>query len=177
MDTRELMAKRPGEMLEQLISSHGGALVRFLSRKLGSVDDAQEIAQDAFLRLHRLDNTDNIDNARAFLFQVASNMAIDQLRRRRLHARYVADESGRLNDETDPQTTATPEELVTAREQVSLVYQAIDLMPFRPRQALMLHRMKGLSYAEIAREMGVSVSSVEKYILEALKHCRNTMVP
>ncbi|MBK6286040.1 MAG: RNA polymerase sigma factor [Gammaproteobacteria bacterium] len=171
------MAKRPGEVLEQLITRHGSALVRFLSRKLGSVDDAEEIAQDAFLRLHRLENTDNIDNARAFLFQVASNMAIDQLRRRRLHARYVADESGRLNDETEPQTAATPEALVTAREQVRLVFQAIEQMPLRPRQALMLHRVKGLSYAEIAREMGVSVSSVEKYILEALKHCRSTMVP
>jgi RNA polymerase sigma-70 factor (ECF subfamily) len=171
------MAKRPGELLEQLITSHRNALVRFLSRKLGSVDDAQEIAQDAFMRIHGLENADNIDNARAFLFQVASNMAIDQLRRRSLHARYVEDEGERLRDDSEPQSPASPEELVDAREQVRLVYQAIDRMPFRPRQALMLHRVKGLSYNEIAREMGVSVSSVEKYILEALKHCRNTMVP
>jgi len=81
------MTKRAGEVLETLISSQGNALVRFLSRKLGSIDDAQEIAQDAFMRLYRLEHADDLDNARAYLFQVASNMAIDQLRRRKLHAR------------------------------------------------------------------------------------------
>ena len=40
----------------------------------------------------------------------------------------------------------------------------------------MLHRVRGLSYSDIAREMGVSVSSVEKYILEALRHCREHLV-
>lgn len=171
------MAKPPGELLEQLISSQRNALVRFLSRKLGSVEDAQEIAQEAFMRIHRLENPGELDNARAFLFQVASNMAIDQLRRRSLHHRYVEEEGGRLQDESVQQGPATPEELVTAREQVRLVFTAIEQMPSKPRQALMLHRVKGLSYGEIAREMGVSVSSVEKYILEALKHCRSTLVP
>jgi RNA polymerase sigma factor (sigma-70 family) len=170
------MAKRPGEMLEELIASHRSSLVRFLSRKLGSVDDAQEIAQDAFMRLHRLENADDIDNARAFLFQVASNMAIDQLRRRNLHERYVEHEGERLQDETLQFDPGTPEELLAAREQLRLVYQAIEALPARCRDALMLHRVRGLSYSEIAREMGVSVSSVEKYILEALKRCRDQLI-
>ena len=171
------MAKRPGELLETLISSQRSALVRFLSRKLGSVDDAQEIAQDAFMRLHRLEHADDLDNARAYLFQVASNMAIDQLRRRKLHARYLEEEGARLQDDTGHLDHGTPEELVAARQQLGLVYRAIESLPLRCRQALMLHRVRGLSYAEIAREMGVSVSSVEKYILEALKHCREHLIP
>ncbi len=170
------MTKRAGEVLETLISSQGNALVRFLSRKLGSIDDAQEIAQDAFMRLHRLEHADDLDNARAYLFQVASNMAIDQLRRRKLHARYLEDEALRLGDESEHQDPGTPEELVAARQQLGLVYRAIEELPVRCRQALMLHRVRGLSYSDIAREMGVSVSSVEKYILEALRHCREHLV-
>ena len=170
------MAKPPGELLETLVTSQRSALVRFLSRKLGSVDDAHEIAQDAFMRLHRLEHADDLDNARAYLFQVASNMATDQLRRRKLHARYLADEGARLQDETEHQDPGTPEDLVAARQQLGLVYRAIESLPLRCRQALMLHRVRGLSYAEIAREMGVSVSSVEKYILEALKLCREHLI-
>jgi len=177
IDTRDIMAKRPGELLDTLISSQRSALVRFLSRKLGSVDDAQEIAQDAFMRLHRLEHADDLDNARAYLFQVASNMAIDQLRRRKLHARYLEEEGARLQDDTAQQDPGTPEELVAARQQLGLIYRAIEDLPLRCRQALMLHRVRGLSYAEIARDMGVSVSSVEKYILEALKHCREHLIP
>ena len=171
------MAKPSGELLETLVTSQRNALVRFLSRKLGSIDDAHEIAQDAFMRLHRLEHADDLDNARAYLFQVASNMAIDQLRRRRLHARYLEDEGARLHDDTGHQDHGTPEALVAARQQLGLVYRANESLPLRCRQALMLHRVRGLSYAEIAREMGVSVSSVEKYILEALKHCREHLIP
>jgi RNA polymerase sigma factor (sigma-70 family) len=126
IDTRDIMAKRPGELLDTLISSQRSALVRFLSRKLGSVDDAQEIAQDAFMRLHRLEHADDLDNARAYLFQVASNMAIDQLRRRKLHARYLEEEGARLQDDTAQQDPGTPEELVAARQQLGLIYRAIE---------------------------------------------------
>ncbi len=120
------MVRQPGELLETLISSQRNALVRFLSRKLGSIDDAQEIAQDAFLRLHRLEHADDLDNARAYLFQVASNMAIDQLRRRKLHARYLEDEGARQHEETGQQDPGTPEELVAARQQLGLIYRAIE---------------------------------------------------
>lgn len=169
------MPRRAASALEQLIARHRQALVRFLTRRLGSVEDAQEIAQDAFVRILRLQNADEIDNARAFLYQVASNLAVDQLRRRSLHARFVAEEDASARDGGEPAGVATPEDLVAAREQLSRMYEAIDRMPLRPRQALMLHRLKGLSYAEIAREMQVSVSSVEKYILEALKFLRHML--
>ena len=51
----------------------------------------------------------------------------------------------------------------------------MDALPERCRQAFLLHRVSGLSYNDIARELGVSVSSVEKYILQALKHCRREL--
>ena len=52
------------------------------------------------------------------------------------------------------------------------IYAAIDELPLKCRQAFLLHRNSGLSYSDIALELDVSVSSVEKYILQALKHCR-----
>lgn len=169
------MPTRPGGAFEQLFVRHRRALIRFLSRKLGSVDDAQEIAQDAFLRLLRLENPDEIDNTRAFLFQVAANMAVDRLRRRGVQARVLEEGGDQAGEALEMQGPFTPEQEVAAREHLRLLFQSIEAMPTRCRQALLLHRLRGLSYAEIAREMGVSVSSVEKYILEALKHLRNAL--
>lgn len=167
------MNRRQIALLDKLVSSQRPALVRFLSRKLGSVDDAQEVAQDAFLRLHRLENPEQLDDARAFLFQVASNMAVDQLRRRRLHARYLEEEGNRMREASGHSDPRTPEALLAARQQLARVFRAIENMPLRWRQALMLARVHGRSHGEIARELGVSVSSVEKYVLEASKRCRD----
>ena len=71
----------------------------------------------------------------------------------------------------------SPEEVVAAREQLASMYQAIEAMPENWRQAFLLHRIRGLSYTEIANAMDVSVSSIEKYIVEALKYVRNNLDP
>ena len=62
-----------------------------------------------------------------------------------------------------------------AKETLSFIYQALSDLPQNQRQAFILNRAKGMTYSEIAAQMGVSVSSVEKYILEALKHLRGAL--
>ena len=163
------------QFLQELVSEHAGALERFLVRKLDNPADAAEVAQETFLRIYRLKNPQELDNARAFLFQVASNLAVDQLRRRSLHYRFLKAEE-RQGDETaeleSGSGNASPEQILAAREKLARIYAAIDELPLKCRQAFLLHRSRGLSYAEIAQEMNISVSSVEKYILQALKACR-----
>lgn len=171
------MSRQKKEFIDGLISSHRSSLERFLTRKLNNPDDAADVAQDAFLRLYRLDHPEQLDNARAFLFQVASNMAIDQLRRQTLHNRYLRSEQGTVDSESGAVgTEVSPEHIISAQETLAHIYQAVDSMPLKCRQAFLLHRTRGLSYSDIAQEMGVSVSSVEKYILQALKHCRAELV-
>ena len=62
-----------------------------------------------------------------------------------------------------------------AKQTLTFIYQSLEGLPQNPRQAFILNRAKGLTYPEIAKQMGVSVSSVEKYILEALKHLRSAL--
>ena len=69
----------------------------------------------------------------------------------------------------------SPEQIVSSREKLARIMRVVDALPEKCRQAFLLHRHSGLSYTQIAAEMGVSVSSVEKYILEALKHCRQKL--
>ncbi|MEZ5554165.1 RNA polymerase sigma factor [Haliea sp.] len=161
-----------------MVNDHGGALERYLARKLDSPEDAAEVAQEAFLRLHRLESPETLDNARAFLFQVATNLAVDQLRRRKLHLQFMHGERQQSEDGEAPDingSAASPEHILGAREKLGLIMAAVEELPVNVRQAFLLHRRNGLSYGEIADAMQVSVSSVEKYILQALQHCRKRL--
>ena len=172
------MDTKKDQFLAELVGQHGTALEKYLARKLNSPEDAAEVAQESFLRLHRMQSPQNLDNARAFLFQVASNLAIDQLRRRTLYFRFLNTEKS-LFEGGEPVDSnaigASPEQILAAREKLSLIYGAVDELPFKVKQAFLLHRHRGMSYQDIATDMEVSVSSVEKYILEALKHCRKKL--
>ena len=169
------MPSNKDNFLADLVALHGVPLEKFLARKLSSPEDAAEVAQDAFLRIHRMAKPENLDNARAFLFQVANNLAIDQLRRRTLHFKFLNAEKSLSNDGEPIDINAigaSPEQILSAQEKLAAIYQAVDELPFKVKQAFLLHRKTGLSYSDIAQQMDVSVSSVEKYILQALKHCR-----
>lgn len=172
-------AKSKDRFLAELISEQGPGLQRYLARKLDSPEDAAEIAQETFLRLHRMQSLETLDNARAYLFQTASNLATDQLRRRGLYHRYLNRErDSLLHDEHAGgarNETLSPEHVLAARQKLQAIMRAIEELPLPVRQAFLLHRRSGLSYDAIASEMGVSVSSVEKYILQALRHCRRCL--
>ncbi|NIB42718.1 sigma-70 family RNA polymerase sigma factor [Pseudomaricurvus alkylphenolicus] len=170
------MANNKHNRLESLFANHAKALVRFLKRKVNSEQDAEDIAQNAFIRIQRLAEEGELENPKAYLYQTASNLAIDMLRREKLHQNYLQQTFSRdqLADEEYSSLTdyCTPERLLSARRDLDNLQQAMNELPLKCRQAFLLHRVKGLSYSEIAKEMSVSVSSVEKYILQALKHSR-----
>ena len=166
------------KFIAELVSKHGGPLEKYLARKLDNREDAAELAQEAYMRLHRLEQPENLDNARAFLFQVATNLAVDQLRRRQLHFRFLKVEKGQAVEGEPVDLNAagvSPEQILGARQKLQAIEKVLDKMPFKVKQAFLLHRQSGLSYSAIAEQMQVSVSSVEKYILQALKHCRQRL--
>ncbi len=172
------VADQKEKFLEDLVSEHRQPLEKYLASKLDSAEDAAEVAQEAYLRMHRMEAPQKLDNARAFLFQVATNLAVDQLRRRTLHFRFLKQESRQApeGEAVDINAvTAPPEQILDAKEKLKAMYQAVDELPFKVKQAFLLHRSSGMSYAEIAEALEVSVSSVEKYLLQALKHCRKRL--
>ncbi|MCA0899334.1 RNA polymerase sigma factor [Microbulbifer agarilyticus] len=169
------MSKARKTLLESLFADHGQALVRFVTRIVRSTEDAEDIAQNAYLRLQKLSDEKDLDNPRAYLFQIANNLAVDQLRRGKLHIDYVSQQlppEGSTPTDDEYGFDQSPERVLAARQQLQAIHQAMDSLPLKCRQAFLLHRNRGLSYSDIAQEMNISVSSVEKYILQALKVCR-----
>lgn len=151
-------------------------LVRYLARKVPNDEDANDLAQEAFLRMHKFQQSKDLENARAFLYRTANNLVIDQQRRARVHDRYMSAEMlPEHSDEDEDKFAPSAERTVSAKEELDRIYEIVDHMPVKVRRAFLLHRGKDMSYAEIASEMNVSTSMVEKYIIQALRLIRENV--
>ncbi|MEM1230434.1 MAG: sigma-70 family RNA polymerase sigma factor [Pseudomonadota bacterium] len=157
--------------MRELYEAQSTPLVKYLTARFRNPEEAQEIAQEAWLRFYRLPEPETLQNAKAFLFQTASNLAIDRARRASVEQRYLEQEASDLGRDESP----TIEQAMQGREELALIEKALHQLPLKCRQAFVMHRVSGLSYPRIAEGLGVSTSMVEKYIIQALKHFRNTL--
>jgi RNA polymerase sigma-70 factor (ECF subfamily) len=141
------------ERLAALFRTYHAPLVRFLTRRLGDRDQAEELAQETFVRALR---QETIASERSWLFAVASNLLRDEARRAaRERARH---ERIRVEAESDPPAEPVPTSIERAEER-ALARQALEMLAERDRDALLM-REEGLGYEEIAEALGLSVGSV-----------------
>jgi RNA polymerase sigma factor (sigma-70 family) len=158
-----------------LVDELAPPLVRYLSTKVRNSEDANDLAQEAFLRMHKFQQSSQLENARAFLYRTANNLVIDQMRRAQVHDRYLHSTSCQdWDDETD-ECAPSAERTASAEQELAHIYQLIEQLPPKIRRAFVLHRNSDRSYQQIADEMGVSTSMVEKYIVKALKILRENV--
>lgn len=163
-------------LLDEQMGELATPLVRYLSKKVRNNEDANDLAQEAFLRMHKFQLSRPLDNARAFLYKTANNLVVDQMRRAKVHDKYLSFEMlPEQSDEENDKYVPSAERTVSAEQELDQIYQVVDRMPEKVRRAFLMHRGKDLSYPQIASEMGVSTSMVEKYIIKALKILREEM--
>ncbi len=153
--------------LEALCREHHRALVAFLQCRLQSPSDAQEVAQEAYVRMLTLERPEQVDDLRAYLFRTASNLAMDRLRSRSVHARAVDEVAVR-----EPLTAPAPERRAMALERLIGLRQALGELPPKTREAFMAHMIEGLDFGVVARAMKLSERMVRYHVTRALAHCR-----
>jgi RNA polymerase sigma factor (sigma-70 family) len=156
--------------IEQLFRDHNAALLRFVAAKLGSEHEAKEVAQEAYVRLLRLDQPEAIGYLRAFLFKTAANLALDRLRARgrRPPMRSMADGELGVFD-------LSPERQIAGAQSVAVLRQAIAELPVKCRQAFLMHRLDGLNCQEIAARMGLTERMIRLYVGRAVEHLRTRL--
>ncbi|TQV78944.1 RNA polymerase sigma factor [Exilibacterium tricleocarpae] len=144
-------------------------LKRFLSRFLRDQQDIEDVVQEAYLRAYNAEQKKDIEQPKAFLFQIAKNLALNELSRKaRQVTEYIEDsDSNTLTD-----TGSTTEEELEAREHIALFCEAIAALPERRRRVCLLRKVHGLPHKEIAERMGITVSAVEKHLLKGMLFCR-----
>jgi RNA polymerase sigma factor (sigma-70 family) len=152
--------------VESLALRYRAALERFFARRAARLGDTEDLTQEVFLRLATRGSSEPIERIDGYIFQTASNVLTDRARRVAVRGgdRHVCYEEDQHAVED-----FSPERVLLAREQVAMVRTVLERLPDRVRAAFVLHRFEELGYAEIAKRLGVSVSSIEKYISQALK--------
>lgn len=169
-DGRTPAPQSPGSeqpFIAALASRYRGALNRFFQRRAPQLrSDTEDLTQEVFLRLAARANGAEIERVDGYIFQTASNVLTDRVRRmasRNADAHVCYDEAYHAIEDF------SPERVLLAKEQLAMVRSVLENLPDRVRAAFVLHRFEELGYAEIAKRLGVSVSSIEKYISQALK--------
>ncbi len=154
--------------VERLFRDHNEALVRYLTLRLHSRQEAREVAQEAYVRLLQLERSDVSSFVRAYLFRIAGNLAIDRLRRRATELRAHEAELFSGLFERPPE----PEAVALERERVEQVRGILQELPEAVREAFLLFRTQEMDQATIARRLGITDRMVRNHITRALLYCR-----
>ncbi len=166
--------------LEALFVLHRAELQRFLAARCGSADEAEDFLQDLWLKVSMQKAGGPIANGRAYLFRMANNLVLDQVRARHRAMRrdraWLEEEGGgAVEPDERPDPGEAADQAIARRQEVELLEQAISALPAGAQRALRLYRIEGRQQAEVAEIMGISRSGVEKHLAVAMKHLRNSL--
>lgn len=154
---------------EALVEEHSGEIFAYLWRLTQDEADAQDCLQETYIRAYRAyDRLDARANRRAWLYRIATNVALTHLKRRnRESARTAALDPGLMA--ADP----TPGEAAIRREILAAVAAAVERLPAQQRAALILRKYQGLNYTEIAETLGCSAEAARANVYQAMRKLRS----
>jgi RNA polymerase sigma factor (sigma-70 family) len=166
--------------LTALYGVYRAELLRFLVARIGDAGEAEDLLQELWIKAQQSPG-EPVANGRAYLYRMAQNMVVDRARERQRRARRErlwSDETtgyqpagaepadGRLN----------AEDMILDREEVAQLASAIGTLPEGARRVFELHKLEGLSHADVAARLGISKSGVEKHMAVAMKYLRRAML-
>jgi RNA polymerase sigma-70 factor (ECF subfamily) len=169
----ENCAPASGSAMEGLYQTHANRLLRFFSRRAGPVD-APDLVHETFVRMAGIEPAARhaIESPGAFLTRIATNLLKDRAKmavRRSAACHLVYDEQ--VHGSVDP------DRLLNDRDALARLEAAVGRLNRRTREIFLLHRVEGMTYAEIADEVGMSVKGVKKQMAKALFQLRRDVGP
>ena len=162
-----------GPTIAELFTAHRGALVTYAARILGDRGHAEDVVQEAYLRLDAVMGEQAVLDPLAYLYRIVHNLALDVQRKL---ARERSRTAGGVDAMADiAEDRPSPEREAAARAEVRLVAQAMAELPERTRVALELHRFAGCSIRDIANRLDISVGTAHALVIDGLEHCRDRL--
>ena len=141
-------------------------LTRWLRQRLNCSQSAADLAQDTFIRLLNKEQVPQLHAPRTFLAKVAQSVLCNHYRRQKLERAYL-EALANLPEPVAP----CEETLAVLREALEAVDALLAGLPAKVRHAFLLNRLEGLTHQQIADQMQVSLSSVERWVRRAVTHC------
>ena len=158
------------EFVGSAFEQYHAGLHRFLMRRLRSSHNAQDLAQETYLRLLRMDRHELVRKPQAYLYRIASNLVYEfRLRERNEPVAFDSEAVERMADSVAQPATGDSSEALGLTQQLDAI-----LRPLPPlyRAVFVLRKRDGMSYSEIARTLDISVHTVKKYLARAVAQCR-----
>jgi len=164
--------------LNDLMERHAGPVYQFLFRMLGNEEDANDLAQETFVRMYR--HRDRYDGGKftTWLYTIASNLAKNEYRRRGRHPNVSLE--GETNDggtlaDTLPATSSSPGEQAETAERSAAVRRAVNGLPEDLREAIMLCEWEEMSVADAAIVLNSTKKAVESRLYRARQKLREQL--
>lgn len=167
------------EAFEELVRQYEKPVYNLALRMVRNPEDAQDLAQEAFLRAWRGLGQFQFESAfSTWLYRLTSNVCIDFLRRQKKQVQSsltVCDEEEQARELSVPDPAPLPEERAIANEQRALVRQAMDQLETEHRQILTLRVIQGLSYQEIGQILELKEGTVKSRLARAREKIRQQL--
>jgi len=166
MHTAELPSYSDHSEVAVLYADHHGWLQGWLRRKLGNASDAADLAQDTFVRLLAARQPEVIVQPRAYLTRIAQNILVNWYQRQALERAYL-DALAAMPEALAP----SPEERLLILQTLHEIDAMLDALKPPARRAFLLSQIDGMKYEDIARELGVSLVTVKRYMQQGFRGC------
>jgi len=154
------LARRDQRALAQLVQRHGGWAARFAERMTGDAQTAEDVVQNAFLRLwNSAERWEGRSRFTTWFYRVLHNLAVDELRRRRSGHEEL--------DEALEDPAPAPPDVLERERRDARVRAALDRLPGRQRAALVLRHYEDCSQGEAAEILGISEGALESLLSRA----------
>jgi RNA polymerase sigma factor (sigma-70 family) len=163
--------RAPADPISALCARFRGPLQRFFASYRLNPHDVEDLTQEVFLRLAAPTSKPELRSPDAFVFTIARNLVRD--RARRLYTRAAAASVG-VEDLELACGRPPPDELLLQRERLDRASATLDSLKSKTRHAFLRLRVDGCSYADVAADLGVSVSMVEKHVMAAASALRQS---
>jgi len=145
----------------------------YAAQRIGlSASESEDVVQMAFTRFAAKYEVAKIDNIRAFLYRAVHNASVDLIRRNQVREGYK--QSMQLVEDQDEDKIG-PERSAISQQFLGIITSALWSMPSKRRKLLLMNRIEGLSYAEIARRESLSETVVRKHVAKALLGCQGAL--
>ncbi len=154
------------EIYKSLYFEHGTYLRNFLYYKSGDMNLAEDLAQDAYIKLWENCKKVSIEKAKSYLFTVANNLFLNKVSRKKVALQFA---NTKPNSDVD---VSDPHYIMQANEFKQRLEKAIAELPENQRVVFLMNRIDKKKYREIAEELSISVKAVEKRMHGALASLR-----
>lgn len=167
----ESVTRKDAEQVQwfaEQVQPHEAALKSYLRHTYPVVRDVDDVVQESYLRVWRERGTRPVQFAKAFLFKVARHLAIDLARRRKIFPEESVGDFEQLHVIEERSEVV---DTINRQEKSRLLAEAIDRLPTRCREIVILRKLHALPQREVALRLGLAEKTVESQLARGLKRC------